>query len=822
MADKSQNIFINYKFPMAEAEKASQVLNRVNQVNNLVQTGAQKTGQTISTAYSGAGKSIEAMSIQLARLKTQIQVSSDPKRVADLGRQYTVLAKQIDEANKKAGLTSKALSDTGKSAGSLTSQFAGLYQAAKLFVTAGIVREAVDIALSMATLKGNVEGVERAFDRAFTNEVNLLNRLRESTKGAVTDFELMQRTLQATNLGVAVEQLPVLFEFAAARAQQTGESVDYLVDSIVRGIGRKSLLVLDNLGLSATRLKEQFNGASLASQSVADVTKGVAEIARQELEKMGGFIDTDKNKVDQLKVSFEQLRITLAKKFESGGLIDFLKAGIQGLEMLVKGNKELFIEQARLLASQDAARIIESKAFTELGDNQQKKLDFIQQEINTRVELIGRSNDNINALKEERKEIQNTNPYDERIDALTRTIRAEDANKFVLASTILVLKEYFAEMSKVNAVEVEQTGIIERKKKEIEALQEALLKTNQLSDLGVGGKLTKALEIAQAELGDLQRAFSDIDPKPFTFKVDEAVNALNRLQKAAEKISQGQLEGRMQEAMKNLAEMKLTPPPAAAALPTTFWDEVGAEFVDNWQEITSQGVDIQADQLKSLAEQELNSLKGRLKALKGYYDEQQILAGDNERAKAQLRLKEERETTALNRKIFEKEKSTRRSQAVIDGAAGVVKAFATYPWPAAIIISALIAAQTLSQIAIINRQKPGFKKGVIDLQGPGNGTSDSIPANLSRGESVMTAWETRHAGDVLKEIRAKKLDNKVLKSLKQGREAVQSQQFDDGKIIKAIEKNRPPDVIYESGIVYVATKKGDDYRNKVRAKSVRI
>lgn len=37
----------------------------------------------------------------------------------------------------------------------------------------------------------------------------------------------------------------------------------------------------------------------------------------------------------------------------------------------------------------------------------------------------------------------------------------------------------------------------------------------------------------------------------------------------------------------------------------------------------------------------------------------------------------------------------------------------------------------------------GFKDGVIDLQGPGTERSDSIPARLSKGESVMTAEATK-------------------------------------------------------------------------------
>lgn len=823
MADRAQNITINYKFNTAEIEKANAILNRANTATNQLQAAGQKAGQQISTSYGQAKKSIEEMNIQLARLKTQISVSSDPKRVADLSNQYKILKAQIDAANKSAFQTPKAMKETAVATQSLASQFGQLYTAAKLIITAGIVKEVVDIGLAMADLKGNVEGVERAFARAFPNELNLLSKLREATHGAVTDFELMQRTLQATNLGVAVEQLPILFEFAAARAQQTGESVDYLVDSIVRGIGRKSILVLDNLGLSATRLKEQFGGAALASQSVADVTKGVAEIARQEPAKMGGYLDTDKTKADQLRVAFEELRITLAKKIEGGGFLSFVTNRLNDLQQLLKGQKQVLTEQLQAIGASDAANIKESESYKKLGDDRQKQFDFIQQEINTRVELIGQANDNIKTLEEEREILRDQNPYDKKIESTNKVIGSIKEHKFILASIILALKDYLKELDTVTKKESEPSGIIERKKAEIEAIQQAIEKTNDINDLGIGGKLVKSLEIAQAELADLQRAFSDINPKPFEFKIDEATEAINKFIKAGNNIAAGQLEGRIQEAMDNLANTQFTPPPVAGFLPDSFWTELGAEFEENWTDILSQGVDIQANFLSDVAQTELDSYKQRLVTLRNFYDEQQILAGDNERAKTQLKLREERETNALQRKIFEKEKQTRRAQALIDGAAGVVKAFATYPYPAAIVISALIAAQTAANINIINRQRSGFAKGVINLKGPGTGTSDSIPANLSRGESVMTAWETRHAGDVLKDVRAKKLDNKVLKGLKQGREPVHTQQqFNDEKIIKAIEKNRPPDVLMQSGIVFESRLKGDAYRNKVRAKSVRL
>jgi hypothetical protein len=81
--------------------------------------------------------------------------------------------------------------------------------------------------------------------------------------------------------------------------------------------------------------------------------------------------------------------------------------------------------------------------------------------------------------------------------------------------------------------------------------------------------------------------------------------------------------------------------------------------------------------------------------------------------------------------------------------------------PLAPVLIPIVAGITASQIAIIQSQVPGFKDGVIDLKGPGTETSDSIVARLSKGESVMTASETRKHKDVLQAIRNDRLPSLI-------------------------------------------------------------
>jgi hypothetical protein len=823
MADKTQNITINYKFNTSEAAQAEAILHRANAATNKLQQSAGKAGSAINQEFQKSNKTILDMQTALTRLRSVIEVTSNPAKLKALSAEYRNIKTQLDAATKSAYGFDAAIKNQGAGVQSLTAKFGGLYTAVQAVVGAAVVRQVASMTLELARLAGNAEGIERAFERAFPNSVTLLNELREATHGTVNDMELMQRTLQATNLGVAVKELPTLFEFAAVRAQQTGESVDYLVDSIVRGIGRKSPLILDNLGLSATRLKEKFDGAALASQSVADVTAGVAEIAREELEKMGGHIETGATKVAQLEAAWTQLRINFARRIDSSGIINFFKEAFQGASEALKTEAEITKERIK----QRAAIEFQSLKENQLAETRRENGKLIQQ---TNQELVNATQDEIRermklieagrveyAILQEKYKTHNDTKDATGAEVLAAMKAREEIVKQGLSlknnlkfheETIKLLRAYSDELLKQNDVEKESTGIIERKKKEIEKIQEKIQKSNKLSDLGVGGKLTSQLEIAQAELVDLQNAFLDFKAVEFETEITNATKTLTDFKSVIDRIDADIRDG-----------IEGTKPPQVSTYTPTDWDIIKDDFVSHWQDITSIGIDIQADQLKSLAEAELQNMDVRLQNLRDFYDEQQLLAGDNDRAKAVLRIKEERETEKLRKDMARKEKEVRRKQALIDIAAGIAKAFATYPWPYALIPAAIVAATGASNLAMINRQN--FAKGVIGIKGPGTETSDSIPVNVSRNESIMTGWETRHAGDVLKDIRAKKLDNKTLKQLKEGRSSVLTpQKVDNSDIVKAIKDQKRVDVVKEANLLYEVKTYTGDYKKRIRSRSM--
>lgn len=72
---------------------------------------------------------------------------------------------------------------------------------------------------------------------------------------------------------------------------------------------------------------------------------------------------------------------------------------------------------------------------------------------------------------------------------------------------------------------------------------------------------------------------------------------------------------------------------------------------------------------------------------------------------------------------------------------------------ALVIVPAVIAALAagFSAVTALSQETVvGFKDGGVDIQGAGTGKSDSIPAKISKGESVITAEATAKNKEILK------------------------------------------------------------------------
>lgn len=199
-------------------------------------------------------------------------------------------------------------------------------------------------------LAAQAEGVKAAFDRM--NNPQLLDNLRKATAGTVDDLKLMQTAVQAKNFRIPMDVLAKGLEFAQRRAQETGQSVDYMVDSFVTGLGRKSVMILDNLGISAAELKEKM----AAGGSMADA---VGQIMDESFAKSGDRIETVSMKIDQQRAAVTNLKTEIGEKLApiymgvtKGGL-EFINAIANTFDNFTKGYAEMFRSIGLLKREQD-------------------------------------------------------------------------------------------------------------------------------------------------------------------------------------------------------------------------------------------------------------------------------------------------------------------------------------------------------------------------------------------------------------------------------------------------------------------------------------
>jgi len=150
------------------------------------------------------------------------------------------------------------------------------------------------------------EGIRIAFERLGRGDI--LQGLREATHGTVTDLELMKAAVKFNDFKLPLDELGTMLAFAQQKAKDTGQSVDYMVDSIVTGLGRKSLMILDNLGLSAAEIRDKM-------KETGDMTKAVGEIIREQMSKAGDYVETAADRALQANVSLQNKMEELGRKF---------------------------------------------------------------------------------------------------------------------------------------------------------------------------------------------------------------------------------------------------------------------------------------------------------------------------------------------------------------------------------------------------------------------------------------------------------------------------------------------------------------------------
>ncbi len=303
---------------------------RLQQMIKMEAAGKKETDtyKNLKKQYSETGKEIKNLTSQISEHTSKINVLDMTmvqlkKRQKELQREldntsqslnpeaYDVLEKKLQEVGgRMAELKQNAKSFkeilssdqvNGVVIGNAITKFADFIgnQASKL---KDFVAEAAEVGMEMAETS---DGVTKAFKDM--NQPDLLDNLRKATKGTVNDVQLMTAAVQAKGFRIPLEDLGKYLQFAQLKAQQTGQSVDYMTNSIVTGLGRKSPMILDNLGISAAEISEK-------TKETGDFMKAVASIVDNQLAEAGDTYISAADKAAQKTAEWENAQRRLGEQ----------------------------------------------------------------------------------------------------------------------------------------------------------------------------------------------------------------------------------------------------------------------------------------------------------------------------------------------------------------------------------------------------------------------------------------------------------------------------------------------------------------------------
>lgn len=771
----------------------------------------QKTGQTLDDSFNKGSDGVKRLQSELAKQpKTLADLELRLVKLKELLRDDTKIGtegfkqvtKAINDTNAAIKQANASLAETPKQTNMVVDGFKKLGAA---MLAAFAVDKIISFTKEAITLAAKAEGVERAFAKIGSPE--LLAGLRNATNGTVTDLVLMQSAVKASNFKIPLDQLGSLLKYAQMQARATGQDVDYLVESLITGIGRKSVLVLDNLQISAVELREKLGDVSMETATVGQVAEAVGTIASASFAKMGAQALTTADEIAQMETAYSNFMLKLGATANSA-LIPFAKyIGLISQDAQAVADLQLKLGGAslgqtfKIVNELTVAYKNASDAAAEFGLSHSEQKDEAVKNLKVAKELLevakadyelkqktraggfeeepikpSEVNASIQAdinkkLEEEAKirasQIQNIYFVDKALKDLNDELNGE-------ATSLARIKEI---LPLINALEEQRKTILGE---ETEAAKKARIAKEEL--LKIEQKRAEEYNKAQAEEAERLLKQEEDNAKERVKIAEDMAKMLIDIEKylatTSEEIrdveladNQRQYEKDLQDVMNAASEHVLQGEELSNQL-QAIKDEKNKADEKSQQDHNDRIFDINKDLADRNADLDLETGAKRKAQLEqfisnfvqyaqavsdiagsisnfiqqGYENEQ--IALENKFNAGEISEKEYlKRKRKLQQEQAESNKSAAIFEAIINTAVAVVTALGAGPIIGPI-LAVIAAAAGAIQIATIEAQPiPQFAKGVVALQGEGTATSDSIHAKLSKGESVITAKETsKHKG----------------------------------------------------------------------------
>ena len=642
----------------------------------------------VTVRWQVDSRQLDNAQAQLQRTTKDVRKAEDA--VEDLNRDINKTGNDFQTQGKKVSSTAQRIEK-------------GFANIARAAAAAFAVDRIVRFTAESIKLAAGAETVRRAFDNL--NRPTLLNDLRQAVQGTVSDLTLMQNAVKAREFNIALEKLPTFFAFAKQQSDKLGVSVDYLVDSIINGIGRKSSLVLDNLGISATDIQAEF-------ERTGDFALAAANIIEQKMGDAGEAVDSTKNSIDRFNASLENTQTAIGNAF-GGTTADSLDT-ITGFLNLLNSEMSTFYKLQLLISGSGTPAVFAAfaKGVPEVltaTERFRKLLSEIQTEEQF-IAIIAQLESKLNSLRNALG------------DNSASVLEYEEKLKLALEA----LADFQKRGDDVTETVDDQAAAFEGASGKIETYRDKMFRLN--------AEAAKFNDLLWAQSTLMTRVGND---------TDDLVKAFEKLRLASEKAFQG------------------GPPPGESDFEKRIRKTLTAiDYLQQGYDVLVQGIAVAS---QNASQRLADSIEGQQRQLDEQFQQGLISQERYEAERLQLERESDQARRQLQQQQARQEKRLRIAQIVLDTAAAVAKALATVPPPGNVAAAATAGFLGAAQLAIASAvQIPEFAEGVIGLQGPGTETSDSITAKLSRGESVMTAAETKAHRPVLEAIRNGSFDKEYI------------------------------------------------------------
>lgn len=305
------------------------------------------------------------------------------RQVSGSDRAIEQMNRSLARAERQASVSTRGLSGLGQTSAGLGSALSGIGRglvAGGLGAIATIgAREVIQFADATARLSTANKRTSEAFELlsgSTENATAKLNAVRSASGGAIDDISAMQIANKAAALGFAstASELERVTKFATTTGRLLGVDTVTALDNIAAATANLSFVRLDQMGVSASQVRERFNELKGTMSESEAFLQATLEVGERTFSTLADSSLTAASGTERLGAQLANIKNALAQPIGSG--VD----SFAGFLATVLGNPTNIDQRFQQGIAQVEQNIEFSSQYSGLGavtERDQKKLEIL-------------------------------------------------------------------------------------------------------------------------------------------------------------------------------------------------------------------------------------------------------------------------------------------------------------------------------------------------------------------------------------------------------------------------------------------------------------